>query len=374
MSPLIPLTLPPAPSVPAIRKIVGTFSPRQTVTDVLVRHGVPREDVHDVIECARSVYNLAKVAASRPYWLHLTPDGRFQEFRYPVDDERYLTVYREGERLVPVMKTFPYETRVEPVSGVIDDSLFLAVTEQGEQELLALELAGIFTWDIDFYTDIQKGDSFRMLVEKKYLNDKFVKYGSIVAASITNQNKTHTGFRFETGDGKADFYDRQGQSLRKSFLKSPLKFGRISSKFSRARRHPILKIVRPHLGVDYAAPTGTPVVAVGAGTVDSAGRNGASGNMVRLRHAGNCQTMYLHLSRIAVKRGARVEQGQVIGYVGSTGLATGPHLDFRVMMRGRFVNPAKVVFPPPPPIATAQLARFSTVRDALQLQLNSISY
>jgi murein DD-endopeptidase MepM/ murein hydrolase activator NlpD len=371
---LRPLPLPSTPSLPQMKEIVGTFSARQTVADVLTRHGVPKEEVHRLVECASSVYNLAKVVASRPYWLHFTADGRFHEFRYPVDDERYLTVYREGGGFVPVMKPFPYKTVVEPVSGSIEESLITAVTEGGEQEQLALELASIFMWDIDFYTDIQPGDSFRILVEKKYLDGKFIKYGAIKAASITNQNKTFSGFLYEDGSGKAGYYDHEGKSLRKSFLKSPLKFARISSRFSRARRHPILKIVRPHLGVDYAAPTGTPVVAVGAGTVELAGRNGAGGNTVQLRHAGNYQTMYLHLSRIAVKRGARVDQGQVIGYVGATGLATGPHLDFRVRLRGRFVNPARVVFPPQPPVPRKELASFERVRDEFQSRLDQLQF
>jgi murein DD-endopeptidase MepM/ murein hydrolase activator NlpD len=368
------LPLPPGPTLPRIREIVGIFSARQTITDVLTSHGVSKEEVHHFVECASSVYNLAKVVASRPYWLHFTADGRFHEFRYPVDDERYLTVYRKGEEFVPVMKPFPYKTVVEPVSGSIEESLIGAVMEGGEQEQLALELAGIFMWDIDFYTDIQSGDSFRILVEKKYLNGKFIKYGAIQAASITNQDKTVSGFLYVDKSGRSGYYDREGKSLRKSFLKSPLKFGRISSRFSHARRHPILKVVRPHLGVDYAAPTGTPVVAVGAGTVEMAGRNGAGGNTVQLRHTGNYQTMYLHLSRIAVRRGARVDQGQVIGYVGATGLATGPHLDFRVRQRGRFVNPARVVFPPQPPVPQDELASFHRVRAEFQSRLDQLQF
>ncbi len=366
--------VPPVLTAPALRQFVGSFNARQTVTEALQVQGIARGVIQELIDSTRPVYNLARVAAGRPYWLLFTAGGDFHEFRYPVDDERYLTVYRDAEGFVPVIKPFPYSTRVEAVSGYIDGSLFTAVTDAGEQETLAMELANIFTWDVDFYTDIQKGDSFRMLVEKKYLDGKFVKYGAILAASISNQGKTFAGFRFENESGKAEFYDAKGNSLKKSFLKSPLRFARISSRFSAARLHPILKIVRPHLGVDYAAPTGTPVVAVASGTVVLAGPSGPGGNAVRLRHAGGSESMYLHLSRIAVRRGARVEQGELVGLVGSTGLATGPHLDFRLLQHGKFINPAKAIFPPSPPVARAHLARFEGVRDSLQRQLQNVDF
>ncbi len=376
-APMALASIAPSPNLlgaPALREIVGSFSTRQTVAQVLELQGVARDVIQELIEAARPVYNLAKVSAGRPYWLLFTPGGEFHEFRYPIDTDRYLTVYRDADGFVPVMKNFPYTSRVEAVSGQIDGSLFTAVTEAGEQEILAMELASIFTWDVDFYTDIQKGDSFRMLVEKKYLDGKFVKYGPIVAASISNQGKSFYGFRFENESGKPEYFDARGNSLKKSFLKSPLKFARISSRFTNARLHPILKIVRPHLGVDYAAPVGTPVVAVASGTVVMAGRSGQGGNTVKLRHAGGCESMYLHLSKISVRLGARIEQGELIGLVGATGLATGPHLDFRLLQHGRFINPAKAIFPPSPPVAQQRLAAFAGVRESLQKQLQGIVF
>ena len=237
--------------------------------------------------------------------------------------------------------------------------------DAGEKDQLALDLADIFGSDIDFHTDLQKGDSFRVLLEKKYLDGKFSKYGSILAADFVNQQKMLTGIRFEDENGKPAYYAPDGSSLKKSFLKSPLKFGRITSRFSMARRHPILKTVRPHLGVDYAAPIGTPVQSVAVGVVTGAGYSGGNGRMVRIRHSGGYETMYLHLSRIAVKSGARVAQGECIGSVGSSGLSTGPHLDFRIRQHGRAINPAKVIFPPGAPVSTAQFARFTALRDSL---------
>lgn len=363
----------PKPHIPRLREIVGSFEPNQTITQALAKQGLPREVIHQIIDSAAPVYNLAKVKARQFYWLCLTEDGAFLNFRYPVDDERYLTVYHDSSQdcLVPVVKNYNFKTEVETVSASIDDSLFASVMNIGEKDQLALDMAEIFGSDIDFNTDIQKGDSFKVLVEKRYLNGEFSKYGRIQAASFTNAGKEFTGFLFHDEDGKPAYFGPDGKSLKKSFLKSPLRFGRITSRFSLARLHPVLKIVRPHLGVDYGAASGTPVQAVGAGVVTSAGYSGGGGKTVSIRHAGGYETKYLHLSRIAVKRGARVSQGQVIGNVGSTGLSTGPHLDFRVYKSGRAINPLKVIFPPGDPVRSSEFASFAAMRDTLKQQLDS---
>jgi murein DD-endopeptidase MepM/ murein hydrolase activator NlpD len=357
--------------VPEFREIVGTFQPHQTVFQALLQQGLSSTLANQIVECSKPVYNLAKVKASQLYWLCFTKEGKFRDFRYPVDDEKYLTVYHDvaQDRLVPVIKKFQYETRVEPVIATIETSLFSSVLDIGEKDQLALDLAEIFGSDIDFYADIRKGDRFRLLIEKKYLNGRFAKNGLILAAAFQNQGRLLTGFLFQDENGKPAYYGPDGKALKRSFLKSPLKFARITSRFSGARWHPILKVVRPHLGVDYAAPVETPVQAVGAGTVTNAGRSGANGKMVRIRHAGGYETMYLHLSRIAVKPGAHVEQGKIVGYVGSTGLSTGPHLDFRVFRHGRTINPAKAVFPPGNPVSSAMRERFAAIRDPLMKQI-----
>jgi murein DD-endopeptidase MepM/ murein hydrolase activator NlpD len=354
-----------ASTLPKFREIVGSFGKNQTITQVLLQQGLPLPLIHQIIDSTRPVYDLAKVKAAQLYWVCFTPDGKFSNFRYPVDGERYLTVYhdREKDSLVPIMKNFAYETRVETVSAVIDSSLFAAVLEIGEKDQLALDLADIFGSDVDFNTDIQKGDSFRVRIERKYLDGQLSKNGAILAASFTNEKKEFVGIRYEDEYGKPAYYAPDGKALKKSFLKSPLKFGRITSKFSLARLHPILKIVRPHLGVDYAAPAGTPVQSVAAGLVTGAGDTGGGGRAVSIRHASGYETKYLHLSRIAVLPGAHVDQGAVIGNVGSTGLSTGPHLDFRIYRNGKAVNPAKVIFPPGLPVAPARFADFAELRD-----------
>jgi murein DD-endopeptidase MepM/ murein hydrolase activator NlpD len=366
-APVVSATAAPLP----LREIIGSFSPNQTITQVLSGHGLSDSLINEIVDCARPAYNLAKVKASRLYSLCMTPEGEFRNFRYALDDKRYLTVYHDKaqDRLVSEVKDIKYDTQVEYVSAQIDSSLFASIEKIGEKDQLALDIAEIFSSDIDFNTDIQKGDSFHALVEKRYLNDELIGYGAILAASFINGQKMFMGFRFYDENGKSAYYGPDGKSLKKSFLKSPLKFSRISSRFSYSRFHPVLKIIRPHLGVDLAAPVGTPVHAVGAGTVISAGWSGGSGRMVRLRHSGGYETMYLHLSQIAVKRGGRVSQGDVIGHVGSSGISTGPHLDFRVYRNGKAINPLKVVSPPGAPIPHAQFEQFAAVRDSLIAQL-----
>ena len=360
--------VPSPPAAPAFVEFSDTFRKNETITDALARHGLTNLQVLELVRVTQPVYSLRKVIAGREFAGNFKSNGEFHEFRYRIDDDKYLTVYRYGDRFVPLLKKFNYETRTESFAGVIEDSLYLAVTDAGEQALLAGELAEIFTWDVDFYTDIQKGDSFRILLEKQYLNGKFARYGKILAADLAVQNKVFSAFRFQN-----EYYDSRGNALRKSFLKSPLRFARISSRFSAARFHPILKIIRPHLGVDYAAPTGTVVVAVASGTIAFAGLDGNLGRSVRLRHADGYESVYSHLSSIAVRSGSSVAQGEVIGQVGATGLATGPHLDFRLLRGGKYLNPAKVILPPAQPVAAALFANFASLRDDLRSRLDQVS-
>jgi murein DD-endopeptidase MepM/ murein hydrolase activator NlpD len=205
-------------------------------------------------------------------------------------------------------------------------------------------------------------------VEKKYLDGTFVRYGDVAAADLTVGNKRFSAFRFQN-----EYYDRNGKAVRRDFLKSPLRFTRISSRFSSGRMHPILRIVRPHYGVDYAAPAGTPVASVASGKVIAAGVNGGYGKSVRVRHTGGYESMYSHLSRIAVRVGEMVSQGSLVGHVGSTGLATGPHLDFRLFVHGRPVNPAKLVLPPAKPVPAALFDRFAALRDDLRNRLDRLA-
>jgi len=246
----------------------------------------------------------------------------------------------------------------------------------GETPELSIDLAGIFAGEIDFNSDLQPGDSFSLMVEKIYREGRFAGYGPILAATFVNHGKHHQAVRFTPPGGQTGYYDEEGRSLKRFFLKSPLKFEpRVTSGFSYNRMHPILQQQMAHLGVDYAAPIGAPVIAVSNGVVVSAGEAGGAGRMVHLRHASGYETMYLHLSAFArgVRAGAHVEQGQVVGYVGASGLATGPHLDYRIRRNGVFVNPLREHqrMPPGDPIPASLLAQFRADREHLLGQLNA---
>jgi len=240
-----------------------------------------------------------------------------------------------------------------------------------ESPQLVLRLVEVFSSDFDFTADTKPGDRFRLLVEKRYAGDSFVEYGRILVAQYVATARTLTGIGFDRPGRRFGYYDLAGRSLRKSFLKSPLEFTRVTSGFTYARPHPILGGVRPHLAIDYAAPVGTPVRAVAEATVLSAGWDGGNGLSVLLQHRSGYRTMYNHLSRLAtgIRRGTRVGQRQVIGYVGMTGLATGPHLDFRVAKNGVWVNPLNEKFLPGDPVSTAERHEFLTRARALVSRL-----
>jgi murein DD-endopeptidase MepM/ murein hydrolase activator NlpD len=256
------------------------------------------------------------------------------------------------------------------VRASILSSLFSAVNDVGEGPELAFSLADIFAWDIDFIRDIREGDSFKVLVEKRFREGAFSGYGPILAAEFDNNDEIYKAYRFEAKDGRADYYDEEGKSVRKAFLKAPLKFSRISSGFTNRRFHPILKRYKPHRAIDYAAPTGTPIHSVGSGVVTRKGYTKYNGRYVRIRHNSIYQTHYNHMSRFAkgIKVGARVDQGQTIGYVGATGLATGPHLDFRMYKNGVAVNPLKVKTPSAAPVPKALLTEFNKAKAAYAAQ------
>ena len=244
---------------------------------------------------------------------------------------------------------------------VIEDALFLAAQKAGLNDRLALALAEIFQWDIDFVLDIRKGDRFELLYEEQSLDGEVIGTGAILAARFVNQGEIFEAVRYEDPAGNGSYYTPEGRSLRKAFLRAPVKFTRISSNFNLRRKHPLWNTARPHRGIDYAAPTGTPVVAAGDGKVVKATRNGPSGNYVVLRHGERYQTKYLHLSRFAksLKAGKQVKQGQVIGYVGSTGWATGPHLHYEFLVGGVHQNPRTVALPKADPIAPEAKADFT---------------
>ncbi|HEX6026004.1 MAG TPA: M23 family metallopeptidase [Solirubrobacter sp.] len=345
----------PAPRVQSIDLRRG-----DTLVRALQREGIPAKVGHDIASAlAEEGVNLRKLRPRHGLAVEWTLDGQPRKLRYePSPWLGYAVLSTEDGWKVERAETRP-DVRVEAVQGEVQTSLFEAVEKTGESAQLVLDLADIFSSDFDFTADTRTGDRFRLLVEKRYAADTFVDYGRILVAQYHSDGRVLTGVGVETR-GRYTYYDAAGLSLRKSFLKSPLPFSRITSGFTYARPHPILGGTRPHLAIDYGAPVGTPVWAVADGVVTRAGWYGGNGISVTLRHRSGYSTMYNHLSRLGkgVRGGARVTQKQVIGYVGSTGLSTGPHLDYRIAKNGRFVNPLSEKFIPGDPIPAAQRAAF----------------
>jgi murein DD-endopeptidase MepM/ murein hydrolase activator NlpD len=339
----------------------GTIERNATLGGLLASHEVAASDLHQLVEQVRPVYDLARLSVGRPFGLALAPDGALAAFTYGIDELRTLRVVRQREGFQAEVVRRNYDVRLASAQGSIQSSLFAAVAEAGEADQLALDLAEIFAWDVDFNTELQRGDSFRVAVEKLYLDGRFARYGRILAAEFVRGTRTLQAVRFEGAQG-GGYYSPDGLPLRKAFLRSPLKFSRISSGFTHARFHPILGRYTAHLGIDYAAPTGTPVMAAADGTVIHSGWMGGYGNTVKLRHANGFETLYGHLSRIEVRAGQRVAQGTCIGRVGRTGLATGPHLDYRMIRNGAFVNPLRLQSPPADPVPVAERAAFEQAR------------
>jgi murein DD-endopeptidase MepM/ murein hydrolase activator NlpD len=307
------------------------------------------------------VYDLAKVRAGNELKIFTSPEDEVVSIEYPLNAEDYLCLEKNGGSYTAEIKKIPYVIRTEMIWGIIDDNPINAISKENEGGQLAILLEEIFAWDIDFYADIRRGDSFKIIFEKKYLEDEFVGYGHIIAAEFTNQGEQYRAFRFTyPGSDKSDYFDYEGNSLRKEFLKSPISGARITSRFTHSRLHPVRKVWRPHYGVDYAAPVGTPVRATADGSVSYVGRDGANGRMVRIRHKNGYETYYLHLRRYGkgIKRGAEVASGQIIGYVGASGEVTGPHLDYRIKHRGRYINPLAYRFRPVEPLRKEYLESF----------------
>ena len=354
--------------------IQGRITKNMTLGHMLTSNSFPHETINELVSASKPVYDLRKLRIGNRFELERHADGTLYAFRYNVDSEKYLEIFRVENGFQAQLLPFEYENRVHRVLGTINSSLFNTIAQLEEADQLALDMAEIFSWDIDFNTEIQKGDRFSLVVKKLYLEGDFVKYGNILAVLFSNAGKVYSGYYFEDPEGDSGYFDDNGQSLKRDFLKSPVKFSRISSRFSRRRFHPILKRRLPHLGVDYAAPRGTPVVAAGSGRIQFKGWKGGFGKFVEIRHSNGFTTMYAHLSRFArgLRRGIRVTQGQVIGYVGSTGLSTGPHLDYRVKRNGMFVNPLTLKIKPSKPLKLEYREAFQEVKTRWKNELRAI--
>jgi murein DD-endopeptidase MepM/ murein hydrolase activator NlpD len=277
--------------------------------------------------------------------------------RYPLDEARYLIVSQEESGLAAEIQEREIFSEISEAEGVIVSSLFLAGKKAGLSDAMVMKLANIFGWDIDFVLDIRKGDRFMLVFEKVYREGAFLRDGDILAATFINQGERFQAIRFRKG-GVSGYFAPDGRNMRKAFLRAPLNFSYISSGFNPRRMHPVLKRIRAHNGIDYYAPRGTPVYAAGDGTVTRSAYSRTNGHHVFVKHAGSIETKYLHFTNRTVKRGQKVKQGQTIGYVGSTGLATGPHLHYEFVVNGVHRNPRTVPLPKVEPLKGEMLAAF----------------
>lgn len=362
---------------PELVRMTDTVKSGDTPATLLGGH-LSLGDIYSLCDEIRDVYPLDRLKAGQP-WTMIYSDSALVGLEYEIDATERLVVAMTESGYEFRREPIPYEVETTTLSGVIENSLFGSVLKLGESEDLAVRLANVFAYDIDFFRDLHAGDSFNVIVEKKFREGGFSGYGVLRAASFTNQGKTYYAYLFTDSKGDTAYYDQDGRPLRKAFLKAPLPFSRISSGFSMNRKHPILGFSRPHPAIDYAAPTGTPISAVADGTIAEAGYNNSQGNHVRITHANGYDTTYNHMSKFAkgTKKGARVKQGTTIGYVGSTGLATGPHLCFRIRLNGKPINPIELKSIPANPIAAKEMPAFkaeiSAYRERLEEHVRSAS-
>ena len=349
----------------------------ETVGGILGRRGVSPVMVDRLDKAAVDVYPLRKIRADKAYttFMRTECDSLGQRevldyLVYHIDAIEYVTFGFHRDSVSVTRGQNPVEVVRQRREAVINSSLWGAIMEQDMPYALAAEVEDIYQWTVDFF-GIQAGDSFTVIYDEKFVNGTSVGIGRVWGALFNHGGKQYYAIPYAQEEGKLRYWEYNGESLRKQLLKAPLKYTRISSKFSNSRLHPVHKVYRPHHGVDYAAPSGTPVHSVADGTVVFAGWGGGGGNTLKIKHAGNLQTGYLHLKSFAkgIKVGTKVSQGQLIGYVGSTGTSTGPHLDYRIWKNGTPIDPLKVPQEPAEPIASAHKARFEALRDRVVAEL-----
>ena len=346
-----------------------------TLSAIFKRLSISASTLHKIINSSKEAKQLTRIKPGQKLIITFNEKNKLQSLQYALDRIDTLVINKEtnNSKFITHIDSKEIEIRQQFATGTITNSLFSTGNKVGLSNAMIMKLAQLFGWDVDFALDIRKGDSFAILFEEKYIDDKKIGNGNILSAEFVNRGKTFKAIRYTDASGHTDYYSEKGLSMRKAFLRTPVDFSRISSKFSSGRKHPVLNRIRAHKGVDYAAARGTPIKAVGNGKVIFKGTKGGYGRVIILQHGSKYSTLYAHMNSYnrKLKRGSRVEQGQTIGYVGSSGLATGPHLHYEFRMNGVQRNPLTVPLPSASPIAKKYRTDFRNTADTLISQLKS---
>ena len=350
------------------------IQPNQNLGEILSENGLPYAAIHELAEKSKDIFDVRKIRAGKSYCIMRSTDSteQVQYFIYEQDPINYI-VYDMRDSLDIYRGQKEVVSKPGSAAGTIYNSLWQTMTENNIDPEMAVRLSEIYAWSVDFYR-IQKGDQFKVLYEEKFVEGERVGIGEIEGAWFQHRDRDYYAIHYTQDDTIYDYFDQDANSLRKAFLKAPLQFRRVSSRFNRKRFHPILKKRRPHLGTDYAAATGTPIWSIGNGVVVKAKYSRGGGNHVEIRHNGTYTTRYLHMSKFGegIRAGATVSQGQVIGYVGSTGLATGPHLHFEMIKNGAHVDAMQEEIPPGDPVSEECMASYMQVRDQIVERLDAV--
>lgn len=360
------------PAVDPLRHSIRVQS-GDTLSTVFAKVGLGASTLHEVLNSSKDAKQLTRLKVGQVLEFKLDTEGQIDTIHSKLSDLESITLAKSDKGFSFKRELVKPDVETAYTRGVINSSLFLSAKRAGLSHNLTMDLANVFGYDIDFAMDIREGDEFELIYEKKVVNGKQVGTGNILSARFTNRGKTFTAVRYTNKQGNSSYYNVNGESMRKAFIRTPVDFARISSRFSTGRRHPVLNKIRAHKGVDYAAPRGTPIKAAGDGRVTLAGRNGGYGNTVIIQHGLRYRTLYAHMNGFAkgVRTGSNVKQGQIIGYVGTTGLSTGPHLHYEFQVNGVHVDPLSKKLPMADPIAQIEKARFMQISKPLMAKMDS---
>ncbi|RYZ93907.1 MAG: peptidase M23, partial [Moraxellaceae bacterium] len=364
---------PPVSSEPAWQELI--IKPRDNLSTVFARAGLNDRDIYELFAENKSAKDLRNIMPGQKISFLIDKEGKLQELKYAKNNLDSVKFTRSTSGFISQLTSLKPDVRHSFREGVINSSLFIAGKQAGLPNALTMDLANIFGWDVDFALDIQKGDSFKVMYEEHYLEGVKIGTGAILSAEFTNDGKTYRAVRYTNKDGMTRYYTPDGKGMNKAFLRTPVDFARISSSFSLGRLHPVLNKIRAHKGTDYAAATGTPIRSTGDGKVIFAGRQGGYGNLIMIQHGQGYETVYGHLNSFAkgISNGSRVNQGQIIGYVGKTGLATGPHLHYEFHVNGKVRDPVTVALPQSMGVASNEKDRFNSATQTLVAQLDEMS-